>query len=138
MVGYVLDANHLGATRPGSEIRKRILELPKKGIRIGTCIPVLCEVEVGIQQVREPEKYRRALRQLLRRVRIWPVDMETARIYGVIHQDLRRRGRVLSQVDIMLAALATQMGLTILTTDRDFEALPAIPTADWSKTDLTL
>ncbi len=133
MAGYILDANHLGATRPGSAIRKRILELPKKGVRIGTCIPVVCEVEVGIQQVKEPEKYRRALYQLLRRIRLWPIDLETARVYGEMHQDLRRRGRILSQVDIMLAALAAQMGLTILTTDRDFEALPDIPTEDWSE-----
>ncbi len=133
MAGYLLDANHLGATRPGSAIRKRILELPKKGVRIGTCIPVVCEVEAGIQQVREPEKSRRAMYQLLRRVRPWPIDLETARIYGEMHQDLRRRGRILSQVDIMLAALAAQMGLTILTTDRDFEALPDIPTEDWSE-----
>jgi tRNA(fMet)-specific endonuclease VapC len=59
---------------------------------------------------------------------------ETARIYGEIHQLLRRKGRILSQVDMMVAALAQQMKLTILTTDRDFEALPDIPTADWSKT----
>ncbi len=130
--GYILDSNHLGATRPGSLIRKRVLELPKKGTRIGTCVPVLCEVEVGIQQVSHPEEYRRALRQLLRRVRIWPIDLETAKIYGEIYQDLRRRGRVLSQVDMMMAALARQMSLTILTTDRDFEALSDIPVEDWS------
>jgi predicted nucleic acid-binding protein len=33
----------------------------------------------------------------------------------------------------MVAALAKQMKLTILTTDRDFEALPDIETEDWSK-----
>jgi len=38
---------------------------------------------------------------------------------------LRRRARVLSQVDII-------MTLTILTTDRDFEALPETRTEDWS------
>lgn len=133
MPGFLLDSNHLGATRPGSAIRRRILELPKKGIRIGTCAPVLCEIEAGLQQVREPEKYRQALYKLLRRVRVWPIDPETARIYGEIYQDLRRRGRVLSQVDMMLAALARQRGLTLLTTDRDFEALPDVPTEDWSR-----
>jgi predicted nucleic acid-binding protein len=33
------------------------------------------------------------------------------------------QGRVLSQVDMMLAALARQHRLTLLTTDRDFEVL---------------
>jgi predicted nucleic acid-binding protein len=38
-------------------------------------------------------------------------------MYGEIHQDLKRRGRVLSQVDMMLAALARQMGLKLATSD---------------------
>ena len=33
---------------------------------------------------------------------------------------------------MMLAALARVMNLTILTTDRDFEALPDILTEDWT------
>jgi predicted nucleic acid-binding protein len=33
---------------------------------------------------------------------------------------------------MMLAALARQMKLTILTTDRDFEAFPDIRTASWT------
>jgi len=44
---------------------------------------------------------------------------------------LKRRGRALSQVDIMLAALARQMKLTLVTSDQDFDALPDIATANW-------
>jgi predicted nucleic acid-binding protein len=65
--------------------------------------------------------------------RSWPIDLKTARIYGDVYTELRRRGRVLSQVDIMVAALARQMKLTVLTTDLDFAALPDIRTEDWSK-----
>lgn len=35
-------------------------------------------------------------------------------------------------VDIMIASLARQMNLTVLTTDRDFEAIPDIQVEDWS------
>jgi tRNA(fMet)-specific endonuclease VapC len=94
-------------------------------------IPALCELEAGIQQVVDPVTYRSNLKQLLRQVRIWPIDLETARLYGEIHFDLRRRGRVLSEVDIMLAAMARQMNLTLATTDKDFTALPDIPTENW-------
>ena len=45
---------------------------------------------------------------------------------------LRRLGRVLSQVDMMLAALARQQKLTILTTDRDFEALTDLNVENWT------
>jgi predicted nucleic acid-binding protein len=86
-----------------------------------------------MRQVRHKAKYRRDLNHLLLQLRLWPIDQKTTRIYGDIYVELRRRGRVLSQVDIMVAALARQMNLTILTTDGDFKALPDIRTADWSK-----
>jgi tRNA(fMet)-specific endonuclease VapC len=133
MTAYLLDTNHVGmAVNRASVVGQRILEARLAGIRLGTCLPVLCEVEAGLRQVRHKVKYRRNLNHLLVQLRLWPVDLNTARIYGDLYMQVRRRGRVLSQVDIMIAALARQMKLTILTTDRDFEALPDIQTADWS------
>lgn len=131
--GYLLDTNQVGeAVTPVSVVRRRIAAARLRGSKLGTCVPVLCEIEAGIQYVKDPDAYRSNLRRLLGQVRVWPIDPTTARLYGEIHQDLRRRGRVLSQVDIMLAALARQMNLTLLTTDRDFEALPDLRTEDWA------
>jgi predicted nucleic acid-binding protein len=47
---------------------------------------------------------------------------------------LQKAGRALSQVDIMLAALARYMDATLLTTDNDFRALADIKTEDWMTT----
>jgi tRNA(fMet)-specific endonuclease VapC len=60
------------------------------------------------------------------------LDAETARLYGAVYLDLRRQGRALSQVDMILAALARQHKLTVLTTDRDFEALPDLRVENWT------
>jgi tRNA(fMet)-specific endonuclease VapC len=121
------------AVDSASVVGQRIFEARLAGVRLGTCLPVLCEIEAGMRQVRHKVKYRRDLNHLLLQLRLWTVDLETARIYGDVYTDLRRRGRVLSQVDMMVAALARQMKLTVLTTDRDFDALHDIRTADWSK-----
>ena len=130
--GYLIDTNHLArAVTPTSSVRRRITDLRLRGIKVGTCVPVLCEIEAGIQQVSQPDAYRLNLERLLRQIRVWPIDPSTAALYGVIHSDLRRRGRVLSQVDMMLAALAGQMRLTLETSDQDFTALPDIPTENW-------
>jgi tRNA(fMet)-specific endonuclease VapC len=93
---------------------------------------VLCELEVGIQQTLKPEVNRRRLAQLLRHVRLWPPDADTTRLYGAVYIDLRRQGRVLSQVDMLLAALARQHKLIILTTDRDFEVLSDLRVENWT------
>ncbi len=133
MARYILDTNHLSAAvKPGSVIRQRIRQVQEAGSRVGTCVPVLCELEVGASQVRDPDLYRKILKRFLAKIPIWPIDLETARIYADIYHELRRKSRVLSQVDMMVAALARQMKLTILTTDRDYEALSSVRKEDWT------
>jgi predicted nucleic acid-binding protein len=130
MAGYLLDTNHVGsAVKPGAPVRQRIRVARSRGERLGVCVPVLCELQVGAQQVNRAAEYQKALRRLLAQIRIWPLDMETARLYGEIYLRLKADGRVLSQVDMMLAALARQMNLTLLTSDGDFDALPEIAPA---------
>lgn len=132
MNGHLLDTNHLGeAIKPVSRVRERIEQGRRSGIRIGTCVPVLCELEAGFQPVGRREAYRHALQRLLARVRLWPIEREVARLYGEVFQELRSRGRVLSQVDMMQVALVRLMDLTLVTTDRDFEALPDVRTENW-------
>jgi len=133
MPDYLLDCNHLSASlRRVSPVRERIYQGRRAGHRFISCYPVLCELEVGIQQTPNPDDNRRRLAQLLRHVRLWPLDAETTRLYGAAYLELRRQGRILSQVDIMLAALARQHKLIVLTTDRDFEALANLAVENWA------
>src|SRR5438552_18706899 len=121
MSGRLLDTNHVGlAARHKSRMVTRIRTELRRGVRVGTCIPVLCEIEVGARRVADPIKYRDSVQELLQYVRLWPLTEITARLYGEIAGDLRRRGRILSQVDMMLAALCHEMDLTLVTTDNDF------------------
>src|SRR5260370_35656863 len=122
MAGYLLDTNHVSeAVRPVSRVRDRIGQLRLTGVRVGTCVPVLCELQAALPSGNRGDRYRRALQRLLGRVRLWPLERDVALLYGEIFQELRKRGRVLSQVDMMLAALARQMDLTLATADRAFE-----------------
>jgi predicted nucleic acid-binding protein len=54
------------------------------------------------------------------------VEPAIAPLYAEIYHDLRDRGRVLSQVDMLLAALSRSMDATLFTSDRDFDALPNV------------
>ena len=118
--------------RKVSPVRERIHQRRRAGHRFISCYPVLCELEVGIQQTPKPEETRRRLAQLLRHVRLWPLDAETTRLYGTVYIELRQKGRVLSQVDMVLAAIARQHKIAVLTTDRDFEALPDLRVENWA------
>lgn len=132
MTDFLLDCNHLSAAlRKVSAVRERIHQVRKTGHRFICSYPVLCELEAGIQQTANPAEYRRRLVPLLRHVRLWPLDKDTTRRYGEVFNELRRQGRALSQVDMMMAALARQHKLVILTTDRDFDALPDLRNENW-------
>lgn len=132
MSDYLLDCNHLSeAIRKVSFVRDSILSHRKSGVRFVTCMPVICELEVGILQTAAPTEYRDRLLRLLRYVKIRPMEMGTAREYGVIYQELRSKGRSLSQTDMILAAMARQHRLRLITSDRDFEALPDIVAENW-------
>jgi predicted nucleic acid-binding protein len=132
MQGRIIDTNHLSPSlKPVSPVRDRIFRLHRDGFKLGTCIPVLCELESGIQLTRHVEKYRRQLDVLMRKLKVWPIDPTVRQLFGQLSNDLQRRGRVLSHADIVLAALATRFNLAIVTADRDFEALPQIRTENW-------
>jgi tRNA(fMet)-specific endonuclease VapC len=132
MPDYLLDCNHLSsALRKISPVRERIHLARRAGHRFISIYGVLCELEVGIQQTPRPEENRRRLNQLLRHVRLWPLDAGTARLYGAVYIELRSQGRALSQVDMVLAALARQHKLTVLTTDLDFEPLTDLRVENW-------
>lgn len=132
MAVFVLDCNHLSAAlQKVSVLRDRIHQERRNGQRFASCYPVLCELEAGIQQTARPGEYRRRLTQLLRHVKLWPLDADTARYFGEVFNEMRKKGRALSQVDTMLAALARQHKSAILSADRDFQALPDLRVEDW-------
>jgi predicted nucleic acid-binding protein len=132
MAGYLLDTNHLSAAvAPVSRVRDRIYQVHRTGIKLGTCVPALCELEVSLQQRKNPGPFRRTLQTLLSKVRLWPLDRDVVSFYGEIYLAMKRKGRALSQVDMMLASIAKLMKMTLLTSDHDFQALPEIPTENW-------
>jgi tRNA(fMet)-specific endonuclease VapC len=132
MTRYLLDTNHLGeALNRVSVVRDRVQQLHRQGESFATCGPVLCELLVGVTRRADGIQTRRRLDHLLKLVRVWPVDLAIAERYSLAYHELRKAGRALSQVDIMLAALARHHDATLLTTDKDFAALTDVRTDNW-------
>lgn len=62
---------------------------------------------------------------------VLPCDAETAVVYGEIKSDLRRRGRMIPDNDVWIAAAAVQHGLTLVTRDAHFAMVAALSRAAW-------
>jgi tRNA(fMet)-specific endonuclease VapC len=132
MTRYLLDTNHLGeAIRPVSHLRDRIRAARAAGHVFGVCVLVLGEIEAGICQTAAPDEYRRRLRQILKDIRVWPLDPPVGRIYGDLFVDAQARGRTLGSVDLFLAALCRHMDLVLLTSDHDFDGVPEQHAENW-------
>jgi predicted nucleic acid-binding protein len=135
MTRYLLDTNHIGeAVGRVSVVRDRLQQLHRQGSLFGTSGPVLCELLTGIVQRKDAAKTRLRLDGLLQVVRVWPIDLAIAAHYAEVYHELRKAGRALSQVDILLAAMARHWNAKLLTTDKDFQALSDLPTENWIMT----
>jgi tRNA(fMet)-specific endonuclease VapC len=133
---FLLDTNMAGKfinRRDG--VYERATAEADKGNRVGICHPVLAELAFGVECSALRERNLQRLRQALAAWKLWPVTQEAAFEYGRIAAELRRAGRAIQQNDIMIAAIARTLGnCTVVTTDRDFQAIPDLTVENWAAT----
>ena len=134
MSHYLLDTNQLSAAVfwDRSIVREEIVRRHQAGHRIGVSVLVLCELQPVLLSRPRALIYQRILRQLLKRIRVWPVESNDIERYGDLFLKLRQLGKQLSFVDVVLAATSLERGHILVTSDRDFEGVPQLVTENWS------
>jgi predicted nucleic acid-binding protein len=129
---YLLDTNHLSAYLDGKpDLELRIDAALKAGDRFGICLPVLCEYRAGIRISRRYRQNLARLQAALNVFRLWPTDETTATVFADIYQELRSVGAMLSQFDLLIAAIGRQCKLVLLTADHDFQSVVGISIENW-------
>lgn len=58
-------------------------------------------------------------------------DLETARWYGIIKNQLQREGRPIPNNDLWIAAIAIQYGLVLVTRDAHFDGIDSLQIEYW-------
>jgi predicted nucleic acid-binding protein len=129
---YLLDSNHLSAYLDRQPILTgKINAALRAGDRFGICLPVLCEYRTGIRLSRRYRQNLARLQATLAIIRLWPTDEQTAAEFAEIFQELRSIGRMLSQFDLLIASVARQFKLTLLTADQDFQPVTRLAIENW-------
>lgn len=132
MTRYLLDTNHLTAYLDRQAmVEARVDGALRAGDRVGLCLPVLCEYRAGIRMSRRFQRNLARLQAALSVLRLWPADEQTAIEFGELFQELRTAGQMLSQFDLLIAALARQHQLTLLTADTDFRVVAGLKMENW-------
>jgi tRNA(fMet)-specific endonuclease VapC len=117
--------------RRGIDLRAE--DVRRAGAKVGICMPVLAEIAAGLEASDSREASWEIARQRLGKLVCWPFDSAAAYEYGRVFADLKRRGRPMQQVDMMLAAIARTLGhCVVVSGDSDLTAVPGLTVENWA------
>ncbi len=132
MIRYLLDTNiciYLINKKPEPVIShlKRVL---KSGVALSSI--TLSELEYGVEKSQRPHENSVSLMKFLLPFDILAYDEKAANHYGVIRADLERKGKVIGNMDMLIAAHAQSMNLTLVTNnEKEFRRIPNLSIENW-------
>lgn len=114
---------------PENVIRKFQEELPE-----GLCISsiTLAELCHGVQKSSKPKENQANLALLLTCLTVIPFDDKAANEYGKISADLQKKGPPIGTMDMLIAAHAKSLELTLVTNNiREFAGVNGLELDNW-------
>ena len=117
---YMLDTNVVSHIMQGRDaaLLARLTQLPVGHVVMSSV--TLAELEYGLQRKGQPERLRNALTQVLLRIDVMPWDQPVATCYGALCSTLEAQGINLSDFDMMIAAHAVALDVTLVSRDKAF------------------
>ncbi|HMK43458.1 MAG TPA: type II toxin-antitoxin system VapC family toxin [Dissulfurispiraceae bacterium] len=100
---------------------------------IGISSITLAELSFGVEKSMHIERNRQALEEFVAPLDIAPFDEKAASAYGSIRTDLERGGTPIGAMDLLIAAHAASLGVTLVTNNvREFNRIRKLKVADWA------
>ncbi|MCK6628200.1 MAG: type II toxin-antitoxin system VapC family toxin [Anaerolineae bacterium] len=131
MTDYLLDTNHASPlVTLGHPLRQRVLSL-QANHSFAIAVPVLAEVLYGLHLLPRAEQNLVEWARLRLNFNCYASDEFDAEQAVELQIKLRRRGWQLATIDALVAAVALRYDLTLLTTDKDFSAIPQLQQENW-------
>jgi tRNA(fMet)-specific endonuclease VapC len=124
IASFIMKRVSLGAIR-------RLQSLPTDA----TCISAIVESELrfGIAVSPRRQKDQAALDDFLQFMQVHDYPAAASIDYGLIRADLKRRGFMIGSNDLLIAAHARCLGLTLVTNNvREFKRVPGLKIENWA------
>ena len=121
---YLLDTNVISHIMQGRDAKllAKLSKLPIGQTAISSV--TLAEIEYGIQRRGSPTQLRNALTQVMLHMDVLPWDAAAAICYGELCSSLETQGISLSDFDMMIAAHAVALKITLVSRDKAFAHIP--------------
>lgn len=127
---HMLDTNivsHLFKRHPG--VVNRMAHLAPADV----CISSITEAELlyGADK-KQSSGLKETIRKFLSTITICDWDSDAAATYGKLRADMEKRGKMMGDLDQLIAAHALSRGTTMVTNDRAFGMVPELSVEDWT------
>lgn len=128
---YLLDTNICIYAQKGvPSVVRNMQSHWKDGIAISAI--TLAELELGVAASANPQKNAIALLKMLSILDVLPFGSEAASEYGTINASLRKKGKIIGNMDMLIAAHGKAAGLIVVTHNtREFQRVDGLQLEDW-------
>lgn len=133
MTLWLLDTNTVSFA-----VHQKSAALDKRLARLGPnplCVSAISygEVRFGLAQKPEARRLARNINDFFSEVRVLPWTEVTAETYGTLRAAMKRAGRSLAPLDMLIAAHALEAGATLVSNDSAFRNVPGLTVEDWTR-----
>ena len=131
MKKYMLDTNtvsHLVKSHP--RVTQNLVDVPIASLSISSITEG--ELLFGLAKRPEAKKLHLIVREFLRYVDVLPWNSQVAGDYGLIRAELEKQGKIITPLDLLIAAHALSIKAILVTNDRAFSQIPQLIIEDWT------
>ena len=129
---YLLDTNiciYIIKEKP-VQVLSKFRQMPLNAMSISAI--TLAELEFGVAKSSLPEQNRQALRKFLLPILVLPFDDAAAVQYGIVRADLAKKGKTIGPLDMLLAAHALSLNITMVTNnEEEFRRVAGLKLENW-------
>ncbi len=128
---YMLDTNTISdlIKNPGGQVARRVLAVGEE--TVCTSIIVAAELRYGCAKKGSPTLSKR-VEALLAEMPVLPLDVPSDAEYGGIRAELEAAGQPIGHNDLLIAAHAYALGITIVTAnEREFRRIRGLNVENW-------
>jgi len=130
---YLLDTNTASFVIKGTvpRVRQRLIRTPMRQLAISTVTQA--ELVFGVARRPEATRLKLVVEEFLRRVEVLAWDSSAATAYAGLRAALKREGKPMGNLDLMIAAHALAKDAVLVSNDRVFRTVKGLEVQDWSR-----
>jgi tRNA(fMet)-specific endonuclease VapC len=132
MTVWLLDTNAISAAvhQKSSNFDNRLAQIGPDPLRISAIS--YGEIRFGLAQKPRATRLARNIDDFLREISVLPWTNLTAETYGNLRAEMKKIGKSLAPLDLLIAAHAIESGAVLVTNDSAFRHVPGLEVEDWT------